>query len=427
MNLRLGIPLSTLLLAVFLFFGLGGVWLVREAIDLRQQQVVSELGRKESRQTAEQIYQHLYSVMRKGWSRAEIIDTLARIRATHPDIDVHLVRSATVADQFGDIPSARHARANDPAVRDSLARRQGFHAEHDGLLRYIMPLVNQAECAECHTNPRESVNGVIDIRIHAENLRAPIQATISPLLNLVSLFVLGLFVAIFFLLRLQIVGPISGLTRRMQALTHDIEHGGQVDIRPAWPREVQTLAGQFNHLLGEVRDTQRRLTELAVRDKLTGLYNRRYFDEMLARTLDQARRNKQPLALLMLDLDDFKPLNDQCGHALGDQVLADIGRTLLDLTRDGDICSRVGGDEFLLIGVDCDEASAQVLAHRLREGIAGLTWHCDGRAFKVSASIGVATYPEHAEELAPLLAFADEQMYRSKRQRKLGIVPAAPE
>jgi diguanylate cyclase (GGDEF)-like protein len=418
MNHRAGIPLATLLLVVFLIIGLGATFLVRTTLSDRQKAVVSQLGTEESRRTAEQIYQHLYSVMRKGWSRAELDETIQRIALAYPDIEIRLVRGEAVAGQYGDDAVSARARRDDPAIGTALATGKASLAESEHQLRYIMPMANQAECQACHGNAEASINGLIDIRISPEKLRAPIEATLSPIPNLVSLLVAGIFLVVFLLLRHQIVHPVVKLSRHVTATAQDIDNATRIGIQRTWPREIKQLAGQYNQMVEEIQDSHGRLRELAVRDKLTGLYNRRYFDEMLARTLDQADRNKQQVTLLMLDLDHFKPINDLYGHAMGDKVLAEVGQTIQALTRDGDICSRVGGDEFLIIAVNCDQDSAMILSERLRGGIAALSWQVDGQDIRIGVSIGLASYPGSARTLDELLNFADQAMYLNKRERK---------
>lgn len=410
-----GMPLYWLLTLVFLGIGLATTWLVRSALEDRQQVVITQWGQMESRRTAEQIYQHLYSAMRKGWSRAELDDTIRRIATSYPDIEIGLVRGAEVAAQYGDDTPSVGARRDDPAVRAVLTSGQPIHFGDPAQLRYLMPLRNQEECQGCHAAPVGTVNGLIDIRMTPDSLRAPIQATLTPVLNLISVLLVGIFLTVFLLLRHQIVRPIVELSRHIARLSVDLDQADPIQPRRGWPREINHLAGEFNHLLREVQHSHQGLRELAVRDTLTGLYNRRYFDEMLAKTLSQAERNGHPISLLMLDLDRFKPINDRYGHAMGDAVLAAVGKTLLELTREGDICSRVGGDEFLIIAVDCDAGAARQLGQRIVDSIGALSWPAGDEAVTVNASVGVANYPANARSIDDLISAADQAMYRNKR------------
>lgn len=421
MNKPPGQSLATLLLLAFLVVGLVSTLIIREVIDRRRDAVVSELGLRESRAAAERIYQHLYSVMRKGWDRAELDDTLTRIGKVYPDFQIRLVRAAPVAAQYGEHALSQAARA-DPAIGQALASGALQYLDQAGGMRYIMPLVNQHECLACHANPEGSINGVIDIGIRADKLAQPIESTLNPLVNSATILAIALFAAIYLLIRLQIVRPVATLSRHVEDLAGHIDQGGSLHVSTTWPREIQSLAHKFNDLAREVRDNHRRLTELAVRDKLTGLFNRRYFDEMLASTLNQAERSRQPLCLLMLDLDGFKAVNDRHGHAMGDTVLADVGKTIQTLTRDGDICSRIGGDEFLIIAANSSLEGANLLADRLRQGILRLRWPSPtnhGEEVAVGVSIGIAVYPDNAKNLGELLEFADQEMYRDKRVQRV--------
>lgn len=418
MHQRRGITLSTLLLIVFVIIGVGSTLILRSTMLVRQQTVVSQLGVQESQRTAEQIFQHLHTAMRAGWGRAQLDETIDRIARTYPDIKIRLVRSEAVARQYGDDLASAHARREDPLVKAALASGRNGQSETHALLRYLMPVANQAECRSCHANAEGSSNGLIDIRIPPEKLRAPIQATLSPLFNLVSLLIAAIFVVVFLLLRNQIVRPIVELSHHVTRVSHDLDHASGLAIRRAWPREIRQLAGQFNRMLREVQVSHERLHEMAVRDKLTGLYNRHYFDEMLARCLGRAEREHKPLSLLMLDLDAFKPINDLYGHAMGDQVLGDIGKTILAVTRSADICARVGGDEFRIISSDCDADTAHALADRLRTDIGALSWQVDQETVRVNASVGIASYPADGQTIEQLLACADQAMYRNKRERK---------
>jgi diguanylate cyclase (GGDEF)-like protein len=153
-------------------------------------------------------------------------------------------------------------------------------------------------------------------------------------------------------------------------------------------------------------DTARRL---ATRDALTGLPNRRAFDEELARAAEAARRYGWRVSLVVLDLDGFKRLNDELGHAAGDAVLRRVGHALTSVLRRGDLAARIGGDEFALLLRDVDTANVPEVLDRigrsLREGNTG-----------VSFSAGWATCTPDAEEPEELLTTADQRLYEDKRR-----------
>ena len=155
---------------------------------------------------------------------------------------------------------------------------------------------------------------------------------------------------------------------------------------------------------------------LASVDPLTGLGNRRYLDERLTEEVDRARRElTSAFGLLLVDLDDFKAINDRQGHAAGDDALRWVATFLASNTRDHDVCFRTGGDEFVVLLPGADRAGAALMATRLR---ARLTRACAGRAVPVGMSLGVASWPEDGAGAERLLSVADERMYCDKAARK---------
>jgi diguanylate cyclase (GGDEF)-like protein len=162
-----------------------------------------------------------------------------------------------------------------------------------------------------------------------------------------------------------------------------------------------------------------RLEHLAHTDSLTGLYNHRYFHERLRSELGRAGRAHESLALMMLDIDDFKRVNDVCGHAEGDEVLQAISALLRKTVRASDVVCRVGGEEFAVILPGCGSEDAVATAHRLAAGLRGVSTDAGG---EVTLSVGVALGPEHAMNVRELLACAESAMMTAKAQGKDRVV-----
>ncbi|MBB5018753.1 diguanylate cyclase (GGDEF)-like protein/PAS domain S-box-containing protein [Chitinivorax tropicus] len=159
------------------------------------------------------------------------------------------------------------------------------------------------------------------------------------------------------------------------------------------------------------------LMRMSVVDSLTGLYNRRYLMSTLESALARALRHRTSLAVMMIDVDRFKAVNDTYGHQAGDRVLVQIAKLIQSRTRQGDTAARYGGEELTLLLPETDIASAKALAMALCRLIADTPCQLeDGRELAVSVSIGVAGVPEsRAETVSALLALADEALYRAKR------------
>ena len=196
------------------------------------------------------------------------------------------------------------------------------------------------------------------------------------------------------------------LTRWM---THQI-------LKPA--AELEASRARLHRTLEEVR-------EFALVDALTGLGNHRAFQEEFEALLDQARRYRHELSLVLLDLDEFKQVNDAQGHAVGDQLLTEVGRLLREQVRRADRAFRIGGDEFAILLPHTGADGAAQLARRiLATGLA--VRPAASYARPISFSAGVASYPAHAATREQLQLFADSAMYRGKRSGRTAITVVDP-
>ncbi len=207
--------------------------------------------------------------------------------------------------------------------------------------------------------------------------------------------------------------------------TYRLRHAATDDDRWIEDRLVtrRDADGAIAGLFGVARDiTARRQVELRLRhaashDALTALFNRRHFLEELERELAMVRRQGTPGALLFLDLDGFKAVNDRLGHRAGDEVLARLGPLLRAQLREGDLVARLGGDEFAILLPRTGEAEALAMATRLRAAMRRQTTVIAGEQVAVSASIGIAPFPALGTTAEELLVCADLAMYRAKMHR----------
>lgn len=149
-------------------------------------------------------------------------------------------------------------------------------------------------------------------------------------------------------------------------------------------------------------------------DSLTGLSNRRAFDDELKRRLSEWERKRIPCTLVLLDIDFFKEFNDTHGHQVGDEVLRQVAKVLKESSRESDIPCRYGGEEFAVILPTTDAASARVVAERIRVAVEESTTVCEGKSLKVTCSIGMSQL-ESSDDTGRLIRRADEAMYASKK------------
>lgn len=167
------------------------------------------------------------------------------------------------------------------------------------------------------------------------------------------------------------------------------------------------------------------LRQLAVTDALTGLLNRRAMFDVLEREMSRQQRYEHPLALIVCDIDHFKLVNDQWGHAAGDLVLRHVASICTAVLRDADAMARYGGEEFVIIAPETDEASARQLAERLRVAVRSAETPVGDRSVRVSASFGVAMRHREDSEVGQLLRRADDALYEAKRAGRDRVVVAS--
>ncbi|HSD61816.1 MAG TPA: diguanylate cyclase [Burkholderiales bacterium] len=173
----------------------------------------------------------------------------------------------------------------------------------------------------------------------------------------------------------------------------------------------------------EEKRLENELRRLSVTDPLTGLYNRRYLDENLAREFDRSRRHRLPLSVIMCDVDHFKRYNDRHGHERGDRVLQTVARLMLAALRTHDLPCRYGGEEFLAVLPSTAQGGALAMAERLRRDIA----EADMDAERVTVSIGVASFPQFgADSPQALVEAADRALYEAKRAGRNQVRAAGP-
>jgi diguanylate cyclase (GGDEF)-like protein len=170
----------------------------------------------------------------------------------------------------------------------------------------------------------------------------------------------------------------------------------------------------FASLSRQLHDALARMHTMATHDTLTGLPNRHSFYEQLQQTLKLAERSGSSFAVVFIDLDGFKPINDSLGHAAGDEVLKSVARRLKQSVRSDDVVARIGGDEFVII-LSIIEATGLLPVVRKIINIIATPYTVSGKTITLTSSTGVATYPDSGRTVDELVACADTAMYRSKR------------
>ncbi len=216
--------------------------------------------------------------------------------------------------------------------------------------------------------------------------------------------------------------PLQTMVNAAQAFSQGRPHGAlpldRNDEVGELARSFHDMEQQISRQMTELNASRDAMAHLAHHDPLTALPNRRMFEQRLAQVLELSRRSGRSCALFFVDLDDFKAINDTRGHAVGDEVLQAVARTITGAVRQVDTVARLAGDEFTVLceNVDTEEASLQIATKLEQAFEAPLS--IDGQPFSVRASIGVSLFPRDAQDAHTLMASADAAMYRIKQSRR---------
>jgi diguanylate cyclase (GGDEF)-like protein len=268
-------------------------------------------------------------------------------------------------------------------------------------------------------------------RAVSESAGSAVNATLSAeqAIQRLTYLVLAVTLLVSLLTVLAVTQPVRRLTRATRLLARG---GRDVRVAPGGSRELDELAEAFNQMSGQlaaadeevarhrrelesrVRTRTRKLTHLANHDPLTGLPNRRFAFNHLRRAARSASQQGQSIGLIVLDIDNFKVINDNCGHGVGDLLLRAVAERLRLLVGERRFIARLGGDEFIVLLEDARllEASAAMTERIVNAFRAPLS--LDGREILVSVSVGVARLPEHASDSAGLVRAADAALFRAK-------------
>jgi two-component system, cell cycle response regulator len=189
---------------------------------------------------------------------------------------------------------------------------------------------------------------------------------------------------------------------------------------------IKKLQDELDHKNRELEVVNRKLRKLSITDGLTGLFNHRHVHEQLLEEFERSRRSEDPMAVVMMDLDRFKQVNDTYGHPTGDVILYETAQILKDTAREIDMAGRYGGEEFMVILPGTDESEALRFAERVRQRVSEHVYRDEATEVRMTTSAGVAAYPSDAvPDADALLKRADEALYRAKETGRNQVIRAS--
>lgn len=329
------------------------------------------------------------------------------------------------------------AAASAPHLISHGAGRYGFAAAVTSQPVAVDELGSGALAARADVVPE--VIGWVYVELDTKSYVARRRATVLTVLAVVLATMIGTGVLAVRLAR-SVGQPVSRLVeavRRMAAGDLDVRvtvgGGGQEisELQQGFNNMARSIADATHNLEARIAEATGQLAHQALHDALTGLPNRRAFEQALEEAVRASRRAADHGALCFVDLDRFKQVNDTCGHAAGDALLHEIGELVRHRVRAQDLICRIGGDEFALILRGCSPEDARRIAGDLLEAVEGHVFTWEGQIFRVGASIGLTYIDDHAQSPSAVLKAADSACYEAKRggrgrvvERGIGGPPA---
>ena len=304
-------------------------------------------------------------------------------------------------------PVSAYFRSADNSIRQRLEA-----AGPSGLMSTLQTLGGQDELLnlEFPIVHNQVVLGRFLVGMSRQSLQKEFRRQMAVQMTLFGAVVLFLGAAIYGVFRFNVLVPIQKLI----AASREVGRGQYPVVEVKSADELGLLARAFNTMAEEVKHEQAKLHRQANFDGLTGLPNRLMAFERLNLEINRAKRSGQRFAVMFIDLDNFKDVNDSLGHAAGDQLLIGVGARVQSCLRDADSAARLGGDEFLVLLPDvADEVMIERIADRLLQAVSE-PQELRGRKVVAKCSIGIALYPDNGDTVEALMANVDNAMYQAK-------------
>ncbi len=389
---------------------------------------IHQLAREDAQQTSRIVFQGLYSAMRKGWNKAEINESIARLNESMPDLKIHVYRGEVVERQFGVMAGEHEKIGRDVELRSALANgRDATLFPSTDSIRYLFPILAQQECLVCHTQSHVgAVHGVIDIVYPINSLKVSFAEVINSIVAYTLAVIAAVFTILYLKLRFMVVLPISNLVGVMRMVTQDMNLSRRVKSSNNL-LELKHLAEYFNHLLQTIQEYSSKLEKMSACDPLTGLFNRRKFEEFLHHEILRANRHQRGFSVIMVDLDNFKYINDTFGHPVGDLVLKELAIMLSEGLRSGDVLARLGGDEFAIILPETPAANGLQVATKLHKTLAEREFELTVGKIRSTASFSLVSFPEDGKTEEEIYSAMDVVLYKAKKHGKNQVMTAQGE
>ena len=241
--------------------------------------------------------------------------------------------------------------------------------------------------------------------------------TESPLLNLYLLVIIACAITLGKSMTLLEVGLITCCYLLMGFKVHSVEIFSPTTFTMLMAKFSPFLLVAYitSMLASDILSAKRKISRLSQTDNLTGVLNMRAFNMLLDKEIERVKRYRTPLAIIMIDVDGLKAVNDRYGHAAGNRLIQSVSTTLKQCVRTSDALARYGGDEFVVLLTQADHKAARETAERIRKAIANTAVDLNGECIKATASVGMASFPNDVPDVEDVIEKADVALYKSKQ------------
>ncbi len=387
-----------------------------------EHQAIDDLARNEAQHASELVFQSIYTVMRAGTGKKGIEDTIRRLGDTQHAMKISNIRGEAVARQFGELLISQKRREQDPDIRQAFDTGKEWRDYANDRIRFLYPVKFADECLNCHTQARKNdVAGVIDITYPIENLKISLQLITRIMIAYFLFAIVLLFLLLGWKLRTSVAQPIDRFVNVMREITQHPDGSRRAPVDGGIV-ELQNLGSYFNNMLQTIQDYQRKLDEYSNIDPLTGLFNRRRFQQMLGYEVSRAERHQRTLPLIGIDLDNFRHINDSYGYPVGDLVLKKFSYLLRNLTQHRGVAARRGADEFAILLPETSYSEAEQLAREIVQQLETTDFKVNSDHLRIPASLCIVAYPKHGTQPNNLEAAIELGLYKAKRLGKNRIV-----
>lgn len=371
--------------------------------------------REEGKYLGQLVFKEVRQAMDSGASYEEVNQLLSDLNNAAPDIGYNIHRSEAVQEQFGEgrsLTELIYQRIGD--------QRDATHVESLENIHYYQAIKFEQMCLQCHHNVAiGDIAGVLDISFPANRIRIPVTEVLMGLFLVFSITILSSYIALSTDLLAHLIKPLQKLEHKLKETEghHDLTERLNLDSDL---EEILSIEHSFNAQQELLHKSFRQVEQVSVYDQLTNSYNRHQLDRLFTEETLRSIRNNTPMTVAMIDLNDFKQINDNHGHQAGDEILIHFTKVLQSNLRGTDKVIRYGGDEFIVLLPDCPRDKAQPIFERIETITSSDPYHYKGHVLFTQFSTGIAEFPSEAnpDNAFDLISTADERMYADKVRKK---------